>query len=185
MAFEKGQRRNYYDANHTSILVSKSAEAYRSVIRAVESMILWDLNRGLVVHYDTSAMKRFLASVSLQHEPKVSDVITLVNKTFFARVSYEILYHEVWKWVLSNRILHTEWYKNFYSCSRGSYGFVQHVTFAYRTQRLGSFKILRANREKFFYLHWLFAESANQPPWAWSVKPPWWVVIGNIYRILQ
>ena len=42
-------------------------------------------------------MKRFLTSVSLQHEPKASDVITLVKKTFVARVSYEILYHEVWK----------------------------------------------------------------------------------------
>ena len=42
-------------------------------------------------------MKRFLTSVSLQHEPKASDVIKLVKKTFFARVSYEILYHEVWK----------------------------------------------------------------------------------------
>ena len=40
-------------------------------------------------------MKRFLTSVSLQYEPKASDVITLVKKTFFARVSYEILYHEV------------------------------------------------------------------------------------------
>ena len=50
----------------------------------------------LIVHYATSAMKRFLTSVSLQHEPKTSDVITLVKKTFFARVSYEILYHEVW-----------------------------------------------------------------------------------------
>ena len=49
-----------------------------------------------IVHYATSAMKRFLTSVSLQHEPKASDVITLVKKTFFARVSYEILYHEVW-----------------------------------------------------------------------------------------
>ena len=37
----------------------------------------------LIVHYDTSAMKRFLTSVSLQHEPKASDVITLVKKTFF------------------------------------------------------------------------------------------------------
>ena len=27
-------------------------------------------------------MKRFLTSVSLQHEPKASDVITLVKKTF-------------------------------------------------------------------------------------------------------
>ena len=41
-------------------------------------------------------MKRFLTSVSLHHEPKASDVVTLVKKTFFARVSYEILYHEVW-----------------------------------------------------------------------------------------
>ena len=48
-----------------------------------------------IVHYATSAMKRFLTSVSLQHKPKASDVITLVKKTFFARVSYEILYHEV------------------------------------------------------------------------------------------
>ena len=39
--------------------------------------------RGTIVHYDTSAMKRFLTSVSLQHEPKASDVITLVKKTFF------------------------------------------------------------------------------------------------------
>ena len=62
-------------------------------------------------------MKRFLTSVSLQHEPKASDVITLVKKTFFARVSYEILYHEVWKCGFPhakralNRILNTEWYK--------------------------------------------------------------------------
>ena len=35
-----------------------------------------------IVHYDTSAMKRFLTSVSLQHVPKASDVITLVKKTF-------------------------------------------------------------------------------------------------------
>ena len=38
---------------------------------------------ALIVHYDTSAMKGFLTSVSLQHEPKASDVITLVKKTFF------------------------------------------------------------------------------------------------------
>ena len=37
----------------------------------------------LIVHYDTSAMKLFLTSVSLQHEPKASDVITLFKKTFF------------------------------------------------------------------------------------------------------
>ena len=48
-----------------------------------------------IVHYDTSAMKRFLTSVSLQHEPQASDVITLVKKTLFARESYDILYHEV------------------------------------------------------------------------------------------
>ena len=35
-----------------------------------------------IVHYDTSATKRFLTSVSLQHEPQASDVITLVKKTF-------------------------------------------------------------------------------------------------------
>ena len=38
---------------------------------------------SVIVHYDTSAMKRFLTSVSLQHESKASDVITLVTKTFF------------------------------------------------------------------------------------------------------
>ena len=48
-----------------------------------------------IVNYNTSVMKRFLTSVSLKHESKASDVITLVKKTFFARVSYEILYHEV------------------------------------------------------------------------------------------
>ena len=37
-----------------------------------------------IVHYDTSAIKRFLTSVSLQHEPKASDVITLVKKTFYS-----------------------------------------------------------------------------------------------------
>ena len=37
----------------------------------------------IIVHYATSAMKRFLTSVNLQHEPKASDVITLVYKTFF------------------------------------------------------------------------------------------------------
>ena len=37
---------------------------------------------NIIVHYATSAMKRFLTSVSLQHEPKASDVITLVKKTF-------------------------------------------------------------------------------------------------------
>ena len=40
-------------------------------------------SHGEIVHYDTSAMKRFLTSVSLQHEPKASSVITLVKKTFF------------------------------------------------------------------------------------------------------
>ena len=40
-------------------------------------------NNRKIVHYDTSAMKRFLTSVSLQHEPKASDVITLVKKMFF------------------------------------------------------------------------------------------------------
>ena len=33
--------------------------------------------------------------MSLQDEPKATDIITLVKKTFFARVSYEILDHEV------------------------------------------------------------------------------------------
>ena len=40
------------------------------------------LSLKVIVHYDTSAMTRFLTSVSLQHEPKASDVITLVKKTF-------------------------------------------------------------------------------------------------------
>ena len=46
-----------------------------------------------IVHYDRSAIKRFLTSVGLQHELKANDVITLVKKTFFAQVSYEILYN--------------------------------------------------------------------------------------------
>ena len=46
-----------------------------------------DYSAQKIVHYDTSAIKLFLAS----------DVITLVKKKFFVRVSYEILYHEVWK----------------------------------------------------------------------------------------
>ena len=45
-----------------------------------------DNARGLmyhkIVYYDTSAIKLFLTSVSLQHEPRASDVITLVKKTF-------------------------------------------------------------------------------------------------------
>ena len=47
-------------------------------------------------------MKRFMTSVSLPHEPKASDMITLVKKTFFARVLYEIFYHEVWKYGFSH-----------------------------------------------------------------------------------
>ena len=43
-------------------------------------------------------MKRFLTSVSLQHEPKASDVITLVKKTFF-RTS------------IVRNFTHSEWYK--------------------------------------------------------------------------
>ena len=39
--------------------------------------------KRIIVHYDTSAMRRFLTSVSLQHEPKTTDVTTLVKKTFF------------------------------------------------------------------------------------------------------
>ena len=63
-----------------------------------------------------SAMKLCLTSVSLQHEPKASDAITLIKKTFFARVSYEILYHEVWECGFPhNCILHTKWYKIYIS----------------------------------------------------------------------
>ena len=42
-----------------------------------------NIHGGKIVYYDTSAMKGFLTSVSLQHEPKASDVITIVKKTFF------------------------------------------------------------------------------------------------------
>ena len=41
------------------------------------------VSRCKIVDYDTCAMKLFLTSVSLQHESKANDVITLVNKTFF------------------------------------------------------------------------------------------------------
>ena len=75
-------------------LSSKNFEKMRRVVVHRENKIRPEFH--LLVHYATSAMKRFLTSVSLQHEPKASDVITLVKKTFFARVSYEILYHEVW-----------------------------------------------------------------------------------------
>ena len=57
-----------------------------SSLKAVASRVQQKHFRGLshgIVHYDTSAMKHFLTSVSLQHEPKASDVITLVKKTFF------------------------------------------------------------------------------------------------------
>ena len=47
----------------------------------------------IIVHYDTSAMKRFLTSLAFGSRCK----LTLVKKTFFAWVSYEILNHEVWK----------------------------------------------------------------------------------------
>ena len=62
-------------------------------------------------------MKRFLTSVSLQHESKASDVITLVKKTFFVRVSYEILYHEDFRTrsVRKTAFTHTEWYKKKYN----------------------------------------------------------------------
>ena len=39
------------------------------------------------ITYDTRAKNVFLTSVSLQHEPKASDVITLVKKHFNALVS--------------------------------------------------------------------------------------------------
>ena len=42
---------------------------------------------GYKISYDTRAKKVFLTSVSLQHEPKASDVITLVRKSFIALVS--------------------------------------------------------------------------------------------------
>ena len=81
----------------------RGANSHLAIIRRTLEMCfigglrILDFNAKVIVHYDTSAMKRFLTSVSLQHEPKASDVITLAKKTFFARVSYEILYHEVWK----------------------------------------------------------------------------------------
>ena len=49
----------------------------------MQGMRRFERSREKIVHYDTSAMKRFLTSVNLQHEPKASDVITLVKKTFF------------------------------------------------------------------------------------------------------
>ena len=39
------------------------------------------------ISYDTRAKNVFLTSVSLQHEPKASDVITLVRKRFIALVA--------------------------------------------------------------------------------------------------
>ena len=72
-----------------------------------------------IIHYDTSAMKHFLTSVSLQHEPKASDVITLVKKTFFRTsivrnfisrgVKMRISAREAWYNIIYNNIL---WYNN-------------------------------------------------------------------------
>ena len=53
---------------------------FESFFEGGKILSVWN---GEIVHYDTSAMKSFLTSVSLQHEPKASDVITLVKKTFF------------------------------------------------------------------------------------------------------
>ena len=82
----------------TALHFLRACEIPWSVIKTVKTTSFTGaltLGTEEIVHYATSAMKRFLTSVSLQHEPKASDVITLVKKTFFARVSYEILYHEV------------------------------------------------------------------------------------------
>ena len=51
---------------------------FRSIFTLHFSRISWW--KPVIVHYDTSAMTRFLTSVSLQHEP---EAITLVKKTFF------------------------------------------------------------------------------------------------------
>ena len=78
------------------MIIVKSVEFYLFIDRhKVYPLLLGTSKEYEIVHYATSAMKRFLTSLSLQHEPKASDVITLLKKTFFARVSYEILYHEV------------------------------------------------------------------------------------------
>ena len=71
----------------------------------------------VIVHYDTSAMKRFLTSVSLQHEPKASDVITLVTKTFFRTSIVRNFISRGVKMRISAReaFTHSEWYKVFFS----------------------------------------------------------------------
>ena len=61
---------------------------YKKIVCESPSENAWSTIE-ILVHYDTSAIKNFLTSVSLQHELKASDVITLVKKTFFARVSYK------------------------------------------------------------------------------------------------
>ena len=69
---------------------------------------------NIIVHYDTSAMKRFLTSVSLQHEPKASDVITLVKKTFFRTSIVRNFISRGVKMRISVRktaFTHSEWYK--------------------------------------------------------------------------
>lgn len=55
------------------------------------------MNIGKIVYYTTRAIKLFLTSVSLQHEPKASVAITRVRKTFIARVAYDVLFHKVRK----------------------------------------------------------------------------------------
>ena len=47
------------------------------------------------ISYDTRAKNIFLTSVSLQHEPKASDVITLVKKTFHRTRSVMYYFEEV------------------------------------------------------------------------------------------
>ena len=85
-----------YSTNHITAKLFRKIKSESYIHSLNYNHIVPSHKERVIVHYATSAMKRFLTSVSLQHEPKASDVITLVKKTFFARVSYEILYHEVW-----------------------------------------------------------------------------------------
>ena len=66
----------------TGALERKSSVIFSLCIYTVSKCFLFHVFYLTIVHYDTSAMKRFLTSVSFQHEPKASDVITLVKKTF-------------------------------------------------------------------------------------------------------
>ena len=75
-------------------------------------------------------MKRFLTSLSLQHEPKASDVITFVKKTFSHeyRTKFYITRCEnadfCTRSVRKSAFTHSEWYKNMTRDLSG--GFIRH-----------------------------------------------------------